>query len=102
MILPIKKRYVKKFKFKVIDKDKNNKLMSFQIYDEKLLEKYKAIWTKVQDLKNVELNALPIYHDRCIKTKIRTYVDKVYSNFRCLNVQEDDIECNSLTLISFY
>ena len=31
--------YVKKFKVKERDKDKNNKLMSFRIDDEKLLEK---------------------------------------------------------------
>ena len=35
--------------------------MSFCIDDEKLLEKYKAIWTKIKDLKNIELNALPVY-----------------------------------------
>ena len=35
--------------FKV--KDKNNKLISFRISDEKLLEKYKAIWTKIEELK---------------------------------------------------
>ena len=29
--------------------DKNNKLMYFRIDDEKLLEKYKAIWTKIKD-----------------------------------------------------
>ena len=41
--------YVKAFKDG--DKDKSNKLMSFRIDDEKLLEKYKAIWTKIEDLK---------------------------------------------------
>ena len=71
--------YAKTFKVKDGDKDKNNKLMSFRI--EKLLEKYKAIWTKIEDLKNIELNALPVYDDRYIKTKIRTYGDKVYTNF---------------------
>ena len=30
--------------------DKNNKLMSFR-RDENFLEKYKAIWTKIEDLK---------------------------------------------------
>ena len=34
-----------------------------------------------------------------IKTKIRTYVDKVYTNFYGLNVPEDDIECDSFTVI---
>ena len=40
--------YVKTFKVKEGDKDKNNKLMSFRINDEKLLEKYKSIWTKIE------------------------------------------------------
>ena len=56
--------YVKTFKVKDGDKDKNNKLMSFRIDDEKLLEKYKAIWTKIEYLKNIELNALQVFDDR--------------------------------------
>ena len=64
--------YVKTFKVK---EETNNKLMSFHIDDEKLFEKYKVIWTKIEDLKNMELNALPIQDDRYIKTKIRTYSD---------------------------
>ena len=74
--------------------------MSFRIDDEKLLEKYKTIWTKIEDLKNIELNDLPVYDDRYIKTKIGTYGNKVYTNFRCLNLLEDDIKCESLTVIS--
>ena len=35
-----------------------------------------------------------------IKTKIRTYGDKVYTKFRGLNVPEGDIECKSFTFIS--
>ena len=35
-----------------------------------------------------------------IKTKIRTYDHKVYTNFRGLNVSVDDGECESLTIIS--
>ena len=31
--------------------------MSFRIDDEHLLEKYKAIWTKTEDLKNIEINS---------------------------------------------
>ena len=51
--------YVKIFRVTDGDKDKNNKLMSFDKDDEKLLEKYKAIWTKIEDIKkNIELNAL--------------------------------------------
>ena len=35
--------YLKTFKVKETDKDKSNKLMSFCIDDQKLLEKFKAI-----------------------------------------------------------
>ena len=55
--------YVKTFKVK--DGDKDN--------DIKLVEKYKTIWTKIEDLENIELNAFSVYDDRYIKTKVRTY-----------------------------
>ena len=84
--------------FKV--KERNNKLMSFQIDNEKLLGKYKTIWTMIEDLKIIKLNTLPVYDDRLIKTKTRTFRDKVYTNFRGLNVPEDDKECKSFTVIS--
>ena len=51
--------------------------MFFRVDEEKLLEKYKTIWTKIEELKSVELNALPVYDDRCIKTKIRAYGNEV-------------------------
>ena len=74
--------------------------MSFRIDGGKLLQKYKSIWTKIGDLKNIDLNDLPVYDDRYIKTQIKTYFDKVYTNFCALNVLEDDIECEFVTVIS--
>ena len=74
--------------------------MSSRIDDNKLLEKYKTIWTKIEDLQNIKSNALQVYDDRYIKTKIRVYGDKIYGNFRGLNVPEDCIECESFTIFS--
>ena len=84
--------YVKTFKVE----DINCKLVCFHIDDEKLLEKYKDISTSI----DMKLNALLVYDDRYIKTKIRTYGDNVYTNFCGLNVPEDDIEYDSFTVIS--
>ena len=82
--MPKISRYVKAFKV-----EDNNKLMSFHI-DVKVLDKYKAIWIKIEDLKKyIELNALPVYDDRYTKTKSRAYCDKVYTNFCDLNMAED-------------
>ena len=79
--------YVRTFKIKGGKKDNNNKLVPFRIDDEKVLEKYKAIRSKIEDLKNIELNALPVYDERCTKTKIKTYDYKVYTNFAGLDVR---------------
>ena len=93
LIMPKMSGYVQTFKVE----DKINKLMSFRIDDEKLFEKHKAIWPKIENLKN---NVLTVYDGRYIKTKIRTHGDKVYTNFCGLNVSEDDIESESFTVIS--
>ena len=50
-MLPKMSGYVKTFKVKVGDKNKNNKLMSLHIDYDKLLEKYKTIWTMIVDFK---------------------------------------------------
>ena len=81
-------------------KEINSKSISFLIDDEKLLEKYKTIWTKIKNLKNIELNALGAYDDRYINTKIRTYGDNGYTNFHDLNVPKDGVEYEFFTLIS--
>ena len=62
LIMPKISGYVKKIKVE----DKINKLVSFLIDDDILLEKYKSIWIKIENLRNIELNALPVYDDKCI------------------------------------
>ena len=61
LILPKMSAYVRTFKDKSEDKNKNDKLMSLRTDDDKLLEKHKTILTKIKDLKNIELDALPVY-----------------------------------------
>ena len=100
LIMPKMSGYVKTFKVKDGDKDKNNKLMSFQIDKENILQKYEVIWTTIQDFKTSKLNALPVYEDRYIETKIRAYGNKVRTNFCGLSLPKDDTKCESFTVIS--
>ena len=93
--MPKARGYAKTLKVK----EGNNKLMFFHINDEKLLGKYNGIWTKIEDLKNIELNALPVYDDSYMKIKIRTYDDKVNNDFCDINVPEDYIECEFFTCV---
>ena len=55
---------------------------------------------KIENLKNIELNTLPVCNDRYKKTKVKTNGHKVYINFRALNVPEHSAECESFTIIS--
>ena len=93
------KGYVRTFKIK--NGDTNNKLMSFSIDDDKLLEKYKTNSTKIEGrLENIILSSLSVYDDRYIKAEIKTYSDKVYYRFSNSTVLEKEVECKSLTIIS--
>ena len=67
-IMPKMNGYVKTFKAK----EGNNKLMPFRIDDEKLWEKYKAIWGK-RFKKINKLSALPVYHNGWYCGKIQKY-----------------------------
>ena len=99
LVMPRTSGYIQTFKVE----DKKNELMSFRIDDKKLLEKYGAIWTKIEDLQDIiKLKASPVYDDGYIKTKIRTYDNRVYTNLCGLNVPENDVECEYFTVISIY
>ena len=55
LILPKMSACVYRFKVKDVDKDKNNKMMSFSI-DDNLLEKYRIICSKIKDLIYININ----------------------------------------------
>ena len=56
---------------------------------------------RIQDVfaRRLQDQSIPAYDDRYIKTKLRTYGNKIYTNFRGLNVLKHDIECESFTVI---
>ena len=102
MVLPKISECFKTFIDKCKDKNKDNNLMSLYLDDDKLLEKYKTIWTKIEDPKNIELEALPVYDGRYIKTKQKTHGSEVYTTFGRLNVSKDNAECEYFTVISIH
>ena len=67
--------------------------------DDEVLEKYKTFRINIEDLQNAGLNALIVYDDKYVKTKLRTYGNKVYSNFHGVDVAEDAVECEYFAII---
>ena len=67
LILPKMSRFVKTFKNKGGDKEKNNELMYLFIYDYIILENNKIVWINIEDLKSIEIVALSVYDGRYMK-----------------------------------
>ena len=59
-------RYTKYF-------DNGGKNMSFKIEDESVHLKYTEIWDKIKRLLGTRFHNQPIYDDKCIKTKVKTF-----------------------------
>ena len=93
ILLPQMIGYVKHFD--------SNKTMSFKVSDNKLLKKYKKIWQKVGNLLNIEFDSELVYGDvdKYIKTKIKTYGNKVNTNFQGKKVPKENATYKCISLI---
>ena len=80
----------------------DNKVMSFKVTDKKLLNKYNKIWEKVEELLNVKFESKPIYgeDDKYIKAKIKSYQDKVNTNFQGKTTPKEKSSYKCLSIIT--
>ena len=91
--LPLMIGYVKHFH--------SNKTMPFKVSDNKLLKKYNKIWEKISNLLNIEFDSKPVYGDgdKYIKTKIKMYGGRVYTNFQGKKVPKENASYKCLSLV---
>ena len=73
--------------------------MNFLVIDKEILEKYSEIWNKIKSLIKKEFNSEPVYNDKYIKTKIKIYNHKVYTNFQHNKISKDNEYCACLSVI---
>ena len=73
----------------------------FKVSDNKILKKYKNIWEKVVNLLTIKFDSEPIYGDvdKYIKTKIKTYGDRVNTNFYGQKVPKENAIYKCISLI---
>ena len=76
MIIPLHKMLSKMSAY-VKSCDGQTKWMYFLIGDDDLLEKYNTIWDKVIAHIKKEFDSKPVYNKNFLKTKIKSYGDKV-------------------------
>ena len=80
----------------------NNKAISFKVTDNNLLEKYREIWRRVNNLMDIEFDSKPAYGDvdKYLKTKIKMYKDDVNTNFQGKEVPKENASYDCLLLIT--
>ena len=64
-----------------IFKDGNRK-MFFLTDNNEFLERYTKIWEKIGDLINIKFDSDPVYNNKYINTKIRSYNNDIKTSFR--------------------
>ena len=79
----------------------SNQTMSFKVNDNRLLKKYTKIWEKVSISVNIEFDSEPGYgdNDKYIKAKIKSYEEKVNSNFQDKKMPKENASYKCLSLI---
>ena len=61
--------------------DNGSKKVSFKIEDEYVYLKYNEIWKKIKSILNVKFHSQPIYDDKYIKTKVKTFNNMINTLF---------------------
>ena len=74
IILPQMSGYIKYF-------DNGEKNMSFKIEDESVYLKYTEIWNKIKKSLNTRFHSQPVYDDKYIKTKVKTFSSMINTIF---------------------
>ena len=84
----------------------SNKTMSFKVIDNTLLKKYTKISRRVSILRKIKFDEEPVYgdSDKNIKTKIKSYGDKINTNFQGKKAPKENApnKCLSLMLDSVF
>ena len=75
------------------------KCISFLIKHEKLLEKYYKIWKKVSNIIKSKFQSKPVYNEKYLKTKIKSYHGKVNTNFHNNKILKEGSQCICLSVI---
>ena len=95
VILPQMSGYIKYF-------ENGGKNMSFKIEDEDVYFKYNEIWNKIKSILNVKFHGQPIYDDRYIKPKVKTFNNSINTLFSGDEIPKERIHYVCISVICIY
>ena len=92
IILPQMSGYIKYF-------DNCGKNMSFKIEDESVHLKYTEIWNKIKKPLNARFHSQPIYDDKYMKTKVKTFSSMINTLFSGNEIPKERNNYNCIVAI---
>ena len=75
------------------------KYMSFLIKDDELLEIYNKIWEKIKNSFKEEFGSEPMYNEKYLKAKIKSYNRKIDTNFHNNEIRNEGSQFTCLLVI---
>ena len=78
------------------------KYMSFLIKDHELLEKYNEIWENVKNSIKKEFDSEPVYNEKYLKAKIKSYNGKINTDFHNNKIPKEGSQFTCLSVILIY
>ena len=88
-----------------LKKSDDNMTMSLKVDDSKLFKRYCRIWRAISSLLGIEFDSDSVYDDTdsYMKTKVKSYDNKVNTNFQGKEVPKGDAsyKCFSLIMLNF-
>ena len=93
IILPQMSSYIKYF-------ENGGKNMSFKIEDDSVYVKYNQLWHKIKELLGVKFYTEPIYENKFIKTKVKTFSSIINTLFTKNEIPKERVEYACIACIS--
>ena len=76
--------------------------MSFKIEDEYVYLKYSEIWNKIKSILNLKFHGQPIYDDKYIKIKVKTFNNSINTTFSGDEIPKERIHYVCISAICIY
>ena len=75
------------------------KNMPFIIKDDILLIKYSEVWGKIKRLLGIKLHSEPIYDNKYIKSRLRSFNDETHTTFWVNKISKESIHYTYIAVI---
>ena len=79
--------------------ENNKKNMSFSADDDDVILKYNKIWKSIKKLLSVEFDSKPVYAEKYIKTRVKTFEDKVITKFTDNQIPKENTHYSCIAAI---